>query len=407
MRKRIALVMSAAFVVLVLNSCGDVSGIFSGLADNSLPPMTLSWSARADDLNGDGKIEILESFVTTQSNGPDLGWVNVYLQSASGGGNFAAPTKYSVLAPDPMHMVVGDLNNDGRPDVITVNALIGTNTSPSSSVLMQDDRNPGSLLGTFKLDTTTEAEYAAIGDLNHDGRNDIAVAGVSDVILFTQSPTAPGTFTRSPLGMGFADSVAIADLDHDGYNDLIFTDAKVVSVRLQNPNAPGTFLAARGYAADIRPALVSVADLNGDGHLDLVVLNMGDPNDGTTARVSILLQDPIVSGTFLPPVNYKASRGLNAVGVADLNGDGHPDLAVANGDGNVSVLLQDSSGRGTFLAATQYAANNHDGVEDISIADVNGDGFSDLVFAAGSNVNVRFQVPGVPGTFGPITAITK
>jgi VCBS repeat protein len=87
-----------------------------------------------------------------------------------------------------------------------------------------------------------------------------------------------------------------------------------------------------------------VGDLNGDGKPDLVVANLGPAPSGS---VSVLLQDPAHPGVFLAASNYPGLGQPLAVAIADLNGDGHPDIAVADGN-SAAVMLQIASAPGTF-----------------------------------------------------------
>jgi len=129
---------------------------------------------------------------------------------------------------------------------------------------------------------------------------------------------------------------------------------------------------------------VVVADVNKDGNADAVVINgnWNNPNGSTTGSVSVLLGNG--NGTFQPAVNYPVLlRGTDAVAVGDLNGDGWPDIAVVSNDGLwatpcVSVLL--NLGDGTFGEAVGYSSGGSE-VTSIVISDVNGDGKPDLVLA--------------------------
>src|ERR1035441_2402396 len=133
---------------------------------------------------------------------------------------------------------------------------------------------------------------------------------------------------------------------------------------------------------------VAVGNLNGDGHPDLVVANLcgnyncysGAPGIG---QIGVLLGNG--DGTFQPPVIY-SSGGYDSYSVAigDVNGDGHPDLVVANScetsdcnNGSVSVLL--GNGDGTFQSPLSYSSGGN--AHSVAIGDVNGDGKPDIVVA--------------------------
>jgi hypothetical protein len=134
-------------------------------------------------------------------------------------------------------------------------------------------------------------------------------------------------------------------------------------------NGDGTFGAARNFAGGTNPASVAVADFNGDGVPDLVLANSG------TSNVSVLLGNG--NGTFQPARNFAAGFFPDAVVVGDFNGDGIPDLAVAHFAGNsVSVLL--GMGDGRFQAARNFFAGDS---LSLAVGDFNGDGRLDLAVA--------------------------
>jgi hypothetical protein len=154
-------------------------------------------------------------------------------------------------------------------------------------------------------------------------------------------------------------------------------------------NGDGTFMPAAVYTAGTKPDFVAVGDFNGDGNLDIVAgSNSGGPAVGNTGVVSVFLGKG--DGTFAPAVNYPTGIVAASIAVADLNGDGRLDLAVANENSdNVSVLL--GRGDGTFQASVNYPAGP--GPADIASGDFNGDGKLDLVVAnAGSSFGTTVSV---------------
>ncbi|HXZ59421.1 MAG TPA: VCBS repeat-containing protein [Steroidobacteraceae bacterium] len=402
--------------LLALTACGGGGGGGSEI----IPPFNLYYSVVMADVNGDGLPDIVAAYTHIAGAPPHQGWVAVYAQDAARPGHFLPASTYGV-GNDPVSVAVADLDGDGRPDIVTANAILSTNGLGEStvSVLLQDAAHPGHYLPAVSYATGPDPQSVAIGDLNGDGRPDLAVADSSGISVLFQD-TAGRFFPKTAIttGGGCA-SVAIADLDGDGTPDLLATDAVSVLVLLQAPGSGGSFSAPARYAAGQQPLYAVAGDLNGDGRPDIAVANIGSPSDLTTASVSVLLQDPTRSGAFLAAVNYTAQADSTAVAIADLDGDGWPDLAVANSgtlggvcppncnsvNTGVSVLLQDGAAPGHFAAAVDYAATGSDFVTGVAVADVNGDGKADLIVLQAGGVFIRLQDPLHPGQFLPARSI--
>src|SRR5439155_507645 len=123
--------------------------------------------------------------------------------------------------------------------------------------------------------------------------------------------------------------VALGDVNGDGRQDLAVAHSGSTpsTVSVLRGNGDGTFQAARIFATGLTPAFVAVRDVNGDGRPDLAVANFRS-NDA-----SVLLGNG--DGTFQAPRNFNTGTGPLSMAVGDVNSDGQPDLAVANFDFNI------------------------------------------------------------------------
>jgi hypothetical protein len=216
--------------------------------------------------------------------------------------------------------------------------------------------------------------------------------------LPTQLPAAPlkifGTAVSYDTGSAGAGPIAAADLNKDGKLDVVLGNCCAGStVGVMLGNGDGTLQAPTGYAVGSTEAKsIAIADVNSDGNADLIVATYYEDGNLNSGGVAVLLGKG--DGTFLPPVSY-SSGGFYAIAVAitDVNGDGHPDLIVANQcqsstscgaypPGSVGVLL--GRGDGTFQASVSYASVVN--TQWMAVADVNGDGTPDVVVAGGLEV---------------------
>ncbi|MBS0577963.1 MAG: VCBS repeat-containing protein [Proteobacteria bacterium] len=262
----------------------------------------------------------------------------------------------------------------------------------------------------------------AIADVNGDGVQDLVVAttlyqgyvdnpGFANVIL--NSPGSPGTFQG---GVHYATtnldpaSIAAADLTNSGMVDLVVANA-FGSVSIYRHGAtPGTFMAAVDVPTGGAPNQVVVGDVNGDGLPDLALADLN-------GSVILLLQDAAHPGEFLAPVVLPTATGVESVALADLNGDGAVDIVACGADGYgnngaVYVFFQVvTAPPGTFLTPVSFPAGAQP--SSVKAADMNGDGLTDLVVAnygpgadgAGSaGVSILMQNPAQAGTFlAPVT----
>jgi len=319
------------------------------------------WSVATGDLNGDGRLDLVTANSTSN---------NVSVLLGNGDGTFGTKVDYAT-GSDPHCVALGDLNGDGRLDLATANG-----SSNSVSILLGEGD------GTFALNT----DYAtgslswtvAISDLNGDGKPDLAVANRSSNTVSILLGNGDATF-RPKVDYGVGRDpffVAIADVSGDGKPDLVTANSTSNSVSVLLGVGDGSFGASADYQAGSSPRSVGIGDLNGDNKPDLAVANLHDPSSNT---VSVLLGAG--DGSFGPKADYQTGDGPSSVAVGDIDGDGRPDLAVTNlYSFSISVLL--GRGDGTFGMKIDYGTNTSP--YGIAMADLNGDGRPDLV---ASNVN--------------------
>ncbi|MGH9143611.1 MAG: FG-GAP repeat domain-containing protein [Vicinamibacterales bacterium] len=271
--------------------------------------------------------------------------------------------------------------------------------------------------GTFEPVVTmspggNSATSVAIADVNGDGKPDLLVPfGVGSVGILLG--TGDGRFEAPILVQtdGISNSIAIADINIDGHPDLLLAGFDFVDgdsehsglsrgvVRVLLGNGDGSFQPEAVFNSGVSPGgwanSVAVADLDGDGQLDLAVADYPDNATG------VLLGD---GTSFKPVVLYGSGAALSWFeAIADVNGDGKPDLIVADFAGTVGVLL--GNGDGTFQTAQDYPVSGD--ATSVVAADVTGDGRPDLIVSNGNNsVSVLLNTSGCDQTPPAITVST-
>jgi hypothetical protein len=370
------------------------------------PQTEVSLGVVSADFNKDGFADVVALSTDEPASAPNASNLKAYLSIAAG--EFASPT----LTPDgnnPLYLATADLTGDGLNDVVSASADDGV-----LRVFLNDKLSPGTFNTPLVL-ASPGASQLAIADVNGDGLPDLVSADFN-VSLFVQ--TSPGTFA-APISLysGGANWVAVGDLNDDGSPDIALTDSVGVKVLMHTGAASATT-----YAAPVSvftptanqnvagTSIIAIADVNGDGLKDLIITDPG-PTGGMSPTVNVLLQETAAHGTFAAPVSYPiAAQDLpQSIVAADLEGDGHLDIIIG-GQQTVTVLLHDPANPGAFLAATVYPAP---GANEIAIADINGDGKPDIVVSNGvtnptqngvvtTHPGVLLQSATTPGTFAAL-----
>lgn len=343
-------------------------------------------SVAVADLNRDGKADLVvlqdEVINSPNSIGVLLGNGDGTFQSGvsyDSGGNYAA-------------VAVADVNRDGKLDLVVVNGCGDVNCSTEGSVGVLFGNGDGTFQ-TVVLHQGFGGRQLAVGDFNGDGNPDLAVVNSNSSTPFgVLIGNGDGTF-QDPVaydpGGDYTDGVTIADVNRDGKADIIVANGSgTVGVLLSNGD--GTFQPVVTYSSGGRffPETDSpvVADLNGDGKPDLVVGNWA------SQTVGVLFGNG--DGTFQPVVTFSGLNEFVAVAVADVNGDGVPDVLMAAANSGVGVLL--GNGNGTFQPLKLQSA---EGAQFLVVADLNGDRKPDLAVAMNfAGVGVMLNNSGAPPT---------
>lgn len=411
-------------------------GILLGNGDGTFQPeMTLYApgpvvSVAAADFNNDGKIDIVAGLFGDAVSGP------LAFYAGDGTGHFAPP----VTRP-PENDIGGyytntiqaiDVNRDGLPDLVVSD--YGSN--PGAHVYLNEGN------GTFK-DTGAIFENgpfvtvlnAAAGDMDGDGCPDVVTSTDSGGVYIFHG-NCDGTFRGFPnvffFGAGDAGAgLALADVNGDGHLDVI-TSGIMFDVSVYGPptgdavavllgDGQGKLAPGRIYRGEPGMYNLAIGDVNGDGKLDVVTANQdsdsvsvylndgkggfGDPTGGYVGMAT----DGVTGGSINDPYTGPL--------VADVNGDGHPDIVFIEYPDSapnpyswkLAVLLND--GTGHFSAPLRSDAMEGTlSIEDLQLQDVRGTGKPDLVVLgssmdAGVNPYLGFAPNHGDGTFGPLKLV--
>jgi len=373
---------------------GTTISVLLGNGDGSFqPPISIAAGPGATlvvvaDVNGDNKPDLVVSSGTFSQS------VSVFL--GKGDGTFQAPV---ILSVDfgPTVIAVGDLNGDGKPDlVVTSNGF----QQGTVSVLL------GNGDGTFRprqsFNVGNNPVSVAVGDLNGDGKLDVAVANSGSNTVSILLGRGDGTLQP---GVNMAvdanpRSLVIGDFDGDHKLDLAVAISNLDEISILLGKGDGTFQAPLNIAVSQNPVFLTTADFNGDQIPDLVVAN--SPQFSGPGSVSVLLG--VGDGSFQAPASFVVSGAANAVAVGDFNGDGFKDVVVSqtsfSAAGSISELL--GNGDGTLQSAAKI---NIVGSSSVAVADFDRDGTLDLAVTNPNTNTVSIFLGNGDGSFGAATLI--
>jgi hypothetical protein len=317
------------------------------------------WKLAVADIDGDGAPDL----VLTDAGQTTVGSVWLLRQNSARRGTFLPAQLLMETTSAPYGIAVGDVNGDSVPDLVFTSRLAGV---VGATLLVQNAAQRGSFLPPAPLALPGNATAVTIGDLNGDGRKDIVlrvglsvVNGISTTALGGLYQQVGGTLSpwrELPSAQSGINSqlLTVIDINGDGVNDIVefltpqSTDyqARITSL-IQDPVNNGFSKVDSSLAGIWGIDGAVVVDLDGNGRPDFATVGISPSSSPVKSNLNILLQDG--NGAFhlaqSLPIPISASR----VAAGDLNADGLNDIIVLGGDNKVFVMLQSAAAPGTFM----------------------------------------------------------
>ena len=335
-----------------------------------------AYSVTTADINGDGKPDLVV--------GGLYGGVEYLL--GDGSGAFGPPVAFNLGSTSASGTITygtggygvsataADINGDGRPDILF------TGSAGGIYVMLN--------LGSQGFTAATEylnVDNFVLADVNRDGKLDIVARSASGgvAVLLNDGTGHFGTATTVATGTNPA-ALAVGDVNNDGKPDLVIGGTNG-GVAVMLGNGDGTFGPAKTYAGPAATAL-TLADMDGDGNLDVV--------ETTATGVAVMLG--LGDGSFGSAVMFGSNTNASTLAVADLNGDGKPDVVDGSdyftrfgGGGQVELLLGTGAGA---LSGPNQVSNFTYPASSVAIADLNGDGRPDVISSGYDTIDLNINL---------------
>jgi hypothetical protein len=336
------------------------------------------------DLDGDGKPDAVAANYHS-------GNVSVYRNTSTNGAvnssSFAARVDFTV-GGTPVLVRLVDLDGDSKLDIVCVNQGSSTlsllrNTATSGVI------EGASFAAKVDLSTPGDPRWVTVGDLNGDGKPDLASAsyGSGKFSLFQNDSTAGAFNFAARVDITPASSTAnleAGDIDGDGQFDLVVAYAATPALGIYRNIHTAGALGAGSFATPVNfatgnGATVTLGDLDGDGKLDVTTPNQSDNTLSVLRNTSTLGE--ITTNSLAARVSFVTGGYPYSAVISDLDADGKPDVAVADSGSHTVSVFRNASSLGSFtstslLSRVAYVVGT--GPRVIGAADIDGDGFIDL-----------------------------
>jgi Big-like domain-containing protein/VCBS repeat protein len=401
-------------VLTIITSTGSIVSTQNVLVIPASETSAIAFTAATADLNGDGNGDIVVA--SSGFSGANSGQVSILL--GNGDGTFQAPVNIPVVAPIT-GVTIDDMNGDGKLDLVVVGLTL---FNGGTGLEFLPGKGDGTFGTAVPAPDGVQGLVAVTADFNNDNKKDIATS-TGQILLgkgdgtFTLLPGTLPTLTPTGGNPNTQTGIAAADFNKDGNIDLAVTNAVALTVDLYFGNGDGTFTYQESYPSVFGHQNIQTTDIDGDGNADLFVGTASGGGYGTDVNAQGLFLSLLNNGTgrmaaahaYLPA--QPALQFPVVYDMADFNGDKKPDILTIGADaGNTTALLSvlKGNGDGTFAKGTNTnitiggLVNAQAHLNALVAGDFDGDGKMDALFAytdqAGNNT-VSVALGNGDGTF--------
>ena len=371
-------------------------GVFLGYGNGTFGNYRTHWadyssalqSIAISDMNNDTFLDIIVL---------NSGYSNIIVLGGDGHGGFSIMTYHTTESfANLLSMVVGDFDDDKKPDVALVNYATNDMRSLRSFSIYPygrfDNYSPGNYC---------ESHSVSVADFNRDGYLDVVIPDFQNHSIYIFSNNGKRNLEMTQTYPTDEDSypyfVITGDVNNDYLLDIVVVSLGVHHIKIFRGNGDGSFKEGEVYSTDeiSQPHMAALHDLNSDGNLDITVCN------NRTANVAIFWG--YGNGTFTNNISPLAEIDYHpqCFGVGDFNGDNILDIAVPNSNSNTLAILL-GYGNGSFQHPLITTIGNTS-IHCITIGDVNSDHQTDIVYTDYVFLHVGVLLGNGNGTFGPVT----